>query len=494
MKNNLIPRPPIVVVTGHIDHGKTTLLSYIRKNKAILNESGNITQHISAYEIEVDVENEKRKITFLDTPGHEAFSSLRSRGAKIADIAILIIAADEGFKQQTKEALFHIKANNMPFIVAINKIDKKDSNPDKVKNELSQNEIFLEGRGGDVPCVEISSKDGQNIDLLLEMIVLMSDMREETANQDSFAKGYVLESNIDPKRGIVSTLIITDGTISKGDTIYTTTAESKVRILENFAGQSEPSLSFSSPALVIGFDQLPEPGSKFVAGKNIPQEEIENIKEEAKINFCKNQIIGEYKEGLEEEIINLIVKTDCVGSCEALIESLKVLAKETEAIFKIIDNSIGNVSEKDVKAAESSKAMIINFRVKVDSEVKNYIERNSLKIIEGETVYKIIEQLEQIYLSKQELKPILKARLKILATFNDSKGFKVVGGELFEGQINNKEKFEIKREDILIGTGSINGIQCQKQKVQTLGAINECGLMVNSNEEILKGDILEFYQ
>ncbi len=493
MKNNQEPRPPIVVVTGHIDHGKTTLLSYIRQNKSILNESGNITQHISAYEISIDSEGQKRKITFLDTPGHEAFSSLRSRGAKIADIAVLIIAADEGFKPQTKEALYHIKANNMPFIVAINKIDKKDANPDKVKNELSQNDIFLEGRGGDVPCVEISAKDGQNMELLLEMIVLLSDIKGDTASKEGFAKGYVLESNMDPKRGFTGTLIITDGTLNAGDPIYTFNADGKVRILEDFSGKSAKSLSFSSPAIVIGFENLPEPGSKFVSGKNISQEEIEEVKKASDINLCKNELIGQTEENAEENITNLIIKTDCVGSCEALVESLRVLSREVGVPLKIIDNSIGSIGEKDVKLSETSNAIIINFRVKIDNDVSNYIERNNIKIISGETIYKIIEQLETDFLLTKEDKPVLKARLKILANFNDTKGHKVVGGELFEGQINNKDKFEIKREDLVVGNGSIFGMQCQKQKVQNLGAVSECGLMVDSKEDIKVGDILEFY-
>ena len=237
-KDQIMPRPPIVVVTGHIDHGKTTLLSYIRQNKSILVESGNITQHISAYEIEINIENQKRKITFLDTPGHEAFSSLRSRGAKIADIAILVIAGDEGFKPQTKEALFHIQANNIPFIVAINKMDKPNANAEKVKNELAQNDIFIEGRGGNVPCIEISAKDGTNIDALLEMVVLLSDLSEEKANLNGLAKGFVLESNLDSKCGFMATLIIKDGILKLGDNIITSKSDGKVKILKDFLGNN----------------------------------------------------------------------------------------------------------------------------------------------------------------------------------------------------------------------------------------------------------------
>lgn len=488
-EKQLIPRPPIVVVTGHIDHGKTTLLSYIRQNKSILVESGNITQHIAAYEIEMEVENQKRKITFLDTPGHEAFSSLRSRGAKIADIAILIIAGDEGFKPQTKEALAHIKVNNIPFIVAINKIDKPNVNTEKVKNELAQNDIFIEGRGGDVPCVEISAKDGTNIDSLLEMIILLSDMSEEKANRNNFASGFVLESHLDSKCGYIATLIIKDGTLRLGDNIFTSTTDGKVKILKDFLENNVKELSFSSPAIVIGFDVLPEPGSEFVAGDNIPEEVIQKIKESPTIELCRNQIIGTN----EENIINILIKSDCVGSCEALIYSLTSLAKELNVSFKIIDNNIGNVNEKDAKLAELTNSSIINFRTKIENDIAGFMESNNTKIYYGDTIYAIIEQLENDILSKEEEKPKIGGQIKVLAIFNDTKGYKVIGGEIFEGKININETFVIVREEKEVGKGKIIGIQCQKQKVNTLGSINECGLMIETKDDILINDILKFY-
>ncbi|MFA5230224.1 MAG: GTP-binding protein, partial [Candidatus Paceibacterota bacterium] len=380
-----VARPPIVVVTGHIDHGKTTLLSYIRQNKSILIESGNITQHIAAYEIEIDIENQKRKITFLDTPGHEAFSSLRSRGAKIADIAILIIAADEGFKPQTKEALEHIKINDVPFIVAINKIDKPNANVEKIKNELAQNDIFIEGRGGNVPCIEISAKDGTNIDSLLEMIILLSDLSEEKASYGHIARGFVLESHLDPKCGFTATLIIKDGTLNIGNNILTSNTDGKIKMLKDFLGKNKPTLTFSAPAIVIGFNDLPEPGSEFLAGDNIPVELIAGLKENTAIAFCRNDIIGDNK----EKIINILIKTDCIGSCEALIHSLVTLAKDLNVGFKIIDNNIGNINEKDIKLADLTKSAIINFRMKMENDINNFIEAKNIKIYYGDTIYEI---------------------------------------------------------------------------------------------------------
>lgn len=484
-----VARPPIVVVTGHIDHGKTTLLSYIRQNKSILIESGNITQHIAAYEIEIDIENQKRKITFLDTPGHEAFSSLRSRGAKIADIAILIIAADEGFKPQTKEALDHIKANDIPFIVAINKIDKPNANVEKVKNELAQNDIFIEGRGGNVPCIEISAKNGTNIDSLLEMIILLSDLLEEKANYNNVARGFVLESHLDPKCGFTATLIIKDGTLRIGDNIITTNTDGKIKILKDFLGKNKTALIFSAPAIVVGFNDLPEPGSEFLAGNNIPAELIAGLKATESIEFCRNQTLGDNK----EKIINILIKTDCIGSCEALIHSLNTLAKDLNVSFKIIDNNIGNINEKDIKLADLTKSAIINFRMKTENDINSFIESKNIKIYYGDTIYEILEQLENDILSQEEDIPKIAGQLKILATFNDAKGFKVVGGEVFDGKINVNDSFEAERNNQVIGKGKIVGIQCQKQKVNSLGSVNECGLMVDTKVDLTINDLLKIY-
>jgi len=488
-EKKLVSRPPIVVVTGHIDHGKTTLLSYIRQNKSILIESGNITQHIAAYEIEIDVENQKRKITFLDTPGHEAFSSLRSRGAKIADIAILIIAADEGFKPQTKEALAHIKANNIPFVVAINKIDRPNANAEKIKNELAQNDIFIEGRGGNVPCIEISAKDGTNVDSLLEMIILLSDISEEKAGAENLAQGFILESHLDPKCGYTATVIIKDGVIHLGDNIITLNTDGKIKMLKDFLNHNIKSLTFSSPAVVVGFNDLPEPGSEFLAGDNIPEEEIKKLKEIASLELCRNQIIGNNN----EKIFNILIKTDFIGSCEALIHSLKTLAEDLNVSFKIIDNNIGNINEKDVKLADLTKSSIINFRMKIESDVINFLETKNIKIYYGDTIYAIIEQLENYILSKEENKPKVMGQVKILATFNDTKGYKVIGGEIFDGKINVGDEFVIERAETEIGKGKILGIQCQKQKVSNLGSINECGLMIETKAELEINDILKLY-
>jgi len=274
----LVPRPPVVVVMGHIDHGKTSLLDFIRNTRVTLQESGNITQHIGAYEIEIPLSQDKslpaetRKITFLDTPGHEAFATLRSRGAQVADIAILIIAADEGVMPQTKEALYHIKAAGIPFIVAINKIDKPNANPEKVKNELSELGVFLEGRGGDVPCVEISAKTGENVDELLELILLLADLNNFQANKLAPAQGVVLESHLDNKRGITATLLIKNGTFHLGDKIYTSNTQGKIKIIENFLGKPINEASFSSPVIVVGFEDLPLPGSLFICAESLDED------------------------------------------------------------------------------------------------------------------------------------------------------------------------------------------------------------------------------
>jgi len=265
-EKNIIERPPIIVVMGHIDHGKSTLLDYIRKTNVVEGESGGITQHISAYEVHhKDKNGSDHRITFLDTPGHEAFSAMRARGAVLADIAILIVSAEDGIKAQTMEAYNEIKNSKTPFIVAINKIDKPNANPEKVKNELLEKEIYLEGYGGDIPYVEISAKTGQGIPEILDMMLLIAELEELKADTSVNGQGIVIESNVDPKKGISATLVITDGTLKKGMCISAGESISPVRLIENFLGESVPEATFSSPVRITGFNSVPKVGSKFVA-------------------------------------------------------------------------------------------------------------------------------------------------------------------------------------------------------------------------------------
>jgi len=494
MSETLTPRPPIVVIMGHIDHGKTTLLDYIRKSRVALKESGNITQHVGAYEITLPHEGQQKRITFLDTPGHEAFASIRSRGAKLADIAILILAADEGVMPQTKEALFHIKAANIPYIVAINKIDKPGINLEKIKSALAKEEIYLEGRGGDVPCVEISAKDGTNVDQLLELILLISEMGELKADLNKNAEGIVIESRMDPKRGICATLVITDGTLNYGDKINVDTCEGKIKMLEDFQGNNVTKLSFSSPALVVGFECLPTPGTKFICGE-ITAEQKESLKLEQE-TYCKTKLVGENP----EKVIPVAIKADFVGSCEALVFALDSLAKELNVSFNIIKNNVGHVTETDLKALDNTiETYLICFRVKIDPSLNTFISQHPIKIFSGETIYQILDQMkEAIQTQTQNSGPVKKATFKVSALFNNIKGDQLIGGDVIEGEIFLKDKFKLMRivEEISTesGEGQVKNIQCSKQNVLHIGSPNECGILVSCETDIQKDDLLEFYK
>jgi len=489
------PRPPIVVIMGHIDHGKTTLLDYIRKSRVALKESGNITQHVGAYEIDVQNEGHKKRITFLDTPGHEAFVSIRSRGAKLADIAILIIAADEGVMPQTKEALFHIKAANIPYIIALNKIDKPGLNLEKIKSALAKEEIYLEGRGGDVPCVEISAKDGTNVDQLLELILLIAEMNELHANPNSDAEGIVIESKMDPRRGICATLVITNGTLHYGDKINMDNGEGKIKMLEDFQGNNIKEASFSSPVLVVGFENLPTPGTRFICG-DITEEEKQLLVEEENSNFCKTKLVGENP----DQVIPVAIKADFIGSCEALVFAMDSLAKELNVSFNIIQNSVGHVSETDLKSLNSEiETYLICFRVKIEPSLTNFIFNKPIKVFSGDTIYQILDQIKETIQNKSANNgPTKKAELKVLALFNDIKGDQLIGGEVTEGEIYLKETCKIKRlvEEILteMGEGKVKNIRTQKENVSHIGSPNECGILITSETKIEKGDILEFYK
>ncbi|MCK4805835.1 MAG: GTP-binding protein, partial [Candidatus Pacebacteria bacterium] len=357
----LVSRPPIIVVLGHVDHGKTSLLDYIRKTKIVEKESGGITQHIGAYEIEV----EGKKITFIDTPGHEAFSKIRSRGAKVADVAILVVAADEGVKPQTKESLKDIEEAQIPFVTAITKIDKQGANLEKVKNELSEAGVLLEGRGGDVPVSGVSSKTGQGIDEFLELILLLSEMQELKANPNNQASGVVIESHLDRFRGITASLIITDGTLRLRDNVVADQIEGKVKILEDFQGKPISEATFSSPVKVVGFEKSVPVGTKFLAG--CTRDKMTDLSEELKV-------IGKELGDKDSKIkIPLIIKSDTSGSGEALEHVIAQLGEKNNWFFLLLRNETGDISEGDFKIVLSGKTLIIGFRVRKRPEINNIL-------------------------------------------------------------------------------------------------------------------------
>lgn len=489
-------RPPVVVVMGHIDHGKSTLLDYIRSTKVVEKEAGGITQHMSAYEVEVDNPEKKNKerITFLDTPGHESFQAIRARGAKVADIAILVVAADDGVKPQTLEALKCIKEEKIPFIVAINKIDKPDANVERTKNNLAENEIYLEGLGGDVPFVEISAKKGQNIPGLLELIILVAELENLEGNPNDLAEGVILESNLDPKKGIVATLIITNGTLKKGMFVVSEKSLAPLRIMEDFLGEKIEEASFSSPIRIIGWNQMPKVGAAFQTfeKKKEAEKSIASYKEPEEI-----QVVNQSNTGGEEKVtIPIVLKADTAGSLEALEHELKKLDNE-RIVFKIVSSGIGTITENDVKSSISTedKAVILGFNVKTDNSAEILANREGITIQQFDIIYKMTEWLKTdlAKLLPKIMVEEITGTAKILKVFSQQKNSQIIGGRVEEGAMT-KSDFRIRRRENIVGEGKVKELQSKKEKVGEVKEGAEFGANIESKISISAGDVLEFFK
>ena len=377
---NLKSRPPIVVVLGHVDHGKTTLLDYIRKTSVAEKESGGITQHIGAYQID----HEGKKITFIDTPGHEAFSQMRSRGAKVADIAILIVAAEEGIKPQTKEVISHIKKFKISVVVALNKIDKPEANAAKVAGELAKEGIVVESQGGKVPSVNISAKNGQGVDELLEVLLLVAEMEELKADPKKSAEGVIIESYQNSQRGPTATLLVRDGILRKGDIVVCGDSWGGIRILEDFQGNSVEEAPPSTPAVVVGFNEAPTVGERFLA--------VSSEKEAKSQLVTKEKKMIEIKKG--EKALSLILKADVKGSLEAIEGTLSNIKHEGIDI-NILKSEVGDISESDTKLAYSTSSTIIGFRVKASTFIFNLAKRQGVRIKSFEVIYELVEEVKK---------------------------------------------------------------------------------------------------
>lgn len=463
---NLFARPPVVVVMGHIDHGKTSLLDYIRKTKVAAREAGGITQHLGAYEIE----HQGKRITFIDTPGHEAFATIRQRGAHVADIALLVIAADEGLKPQSIEALNFIKQEKLPFIVVLNKIDRPGANPDKIRQELSEHEVFVEQWGGKVPSIETSAITGQGIDELLEIITLLGEIEELKSDPTLPAEGVVLESAIDARRGIVTTLLVLNGTLNVGDIIHTSTASAKVKLIENFLGKRVKQIGASSPCLIIGWEQQPLVGEHF---SEEPQKKS--------IVPLPTQPAEITTQQTNTKTSNFILKADVSGSLEALALMCTKLFEELGITYRFINQSIGDISLNDLKLAETSNAMIIAFNSKLDAEAKHYFKPEKIMLIQGNIIYRLLEEL-RTHLEKvtnPNYENII-AKLTVLAVFSgrDKKNRQLIGGQLFEGKIKPGIKFNIVRNEEKIGTGKVLSIKKNKEEIKEAESPVECGIRV----------------
>lgn len=492
-------RPPVVVVMGHVDHGKSTLLDYIRQSNTVDGEAGGITQHLAAYEVEREAEDtsgEKRtrKITFLDTPGHAAFSAIRTRGAKTADIAILVVAADDGVKEQTLEAIKIIKEEEIPYIVAINKIDKDGADVIRTKTSLSENEIYVEGFGGSISAVEVSALEGTGIGDLLDTILLTAELEELKVDPSLPAEGVVIESNLDAKKGISATLIIKNGTLSSGQAVVSGKSFAPVRIMEDFTGKQIKEATVSSPIQIIGWDTMPVVGTTFTSFKN-KKDALKHIESVEDTDVLDTNLAPDGT--ADKAVIPIIIKADTTGSLEAVLHEIKKLPTD-RAFLKVLAAEVGPITEKDIKTAQTDeKTIIVGFNTSVETAARGAIERiGGITPATFTIIYELAEWLGKEFeerTPKVETEEI-KGNAKILRVFSAKKDKQVVGGKVKEGKLVVNEKVNILRRDNQIGKGTIRQLQQQKQEVREVNEGNECGMMIESRVEIAEGDRIEAFE
>ncbi|KKU50666.1 MAG: translation initiation factor IF-2 [Candidatus Sungbacteria bacterium RIFCSPLOWO2_02_FULL_47_9] len=483
-KNAEHTRPPIVVIMGHVDHGKTKTLDYIRKTKVMESESGGITQHIGAYE----AEHNGKKITFIDTPGHEAFTAMRSRGARVADIAVLVVAADEGVKPQTKESIQIIKKTNIPFVVALNKMDKGGADANRVKKELAESEVLVEGWGGQVPVVEISAKEGKNIDELLETILLLAELQELKSDPAKNAEGVVIESHRDARRGVTTTLLLREGSLRKGEFLALGGFVEGVRILENFTGKPIEEARASMPVVISSLDHIPVVGDTFMSFKTRSEAEAHAKMQESKELSPKRAETAVVE---EKPMLALVLKSDVSGSQEALDAILASLVYP-EVGVKILKSELGDIGESDIKTAIVGHALVAGFRVKVVPATKQLAEANNINIIVKDVIYDLVDAIkaEMSDLITPTINRVELGKAKILATFKSSGSKQIVGGRVLEGKLKNGAKLEIVRQSVPSGEAKILQLQQNKKNVETVAAGFEFGIMAAGDGKIQEGDTI----
>ena len=497
-EEDLVTRPPVIVVMGHVDHGKTSLLDTIRKTNVIEGEAGGITQAIGAYKVKVN----DREITFLDTPGHEAFTAMRARGAQITDIAILVVAANDGVMPQTIEAINHAKSAGIPIIVAINKIDLPDANPDKVKQELMAYDLVPEEWGGDTIFVPISAKNGTNIDQLLEMVLLEADMLELKANPHKQAKGAVIEAKLDKARGAIATVLVQRGTLDAGDTIVVGSSIGRIRAMKDDKGRTVKSAGPSTPVEIMGLTEVPEAGDTFYEVKNekVAKHLIERRKRQAReqaINQATKVTLDNLFSQMEEgklKVLNLIVKADVQGSVEAVKQSLEKLENE-EVKVKVIHSAVGAVNQSDVTLAKVSNAIIIAFNVRPDNVAKEEAKKDEVEIKQYSVIYQAIEDVEMAM--KGMLEPKYEEKVignaEVRQTFRISNVGTIAGAYVISGKVERNAGVRVIRDNVVIHDGRLATLKRFKDDVKEVGKGFECGMQIENYNDIKEGDIIEVY-
>ncbi|MFT5831752.1 MAG: translation initiation factor IF-2 [Candidatus Paceibacteria bacterium] len=486
--SNVIKRPPVVVVVGHIDHGKSTLLDTIRKSNVVDGEAGGITQHLSAYVVpHTTSEGVLETITFLDTPGHSAFQKMRLRGADVADVAILMVSAEDGVKPQTLEALESIKAADIPYVVAINKIDKSGANIERTQSSLIENEIYIEGMGGDIPWVGVSAKEGTGIPELLDLVILTADLNELQGDTNAPAKGKVIEGLADPKRGNTATLIITEGTLKSGDFVVSGTAYSPVRIMEDAEGKNIREASLSTPVRIVGFNDIPVVGGEFITVSS--KKEAETMITETANAVPVDQSI---KRRPKLPVVPVLIKADALGTIEAIQHELDKF--ETDRIIvKVVATGVGDITSQDVQnVGATENAIVVGFNVKVDRAAEDVAERINVEIKTFDIIYELADWLTEALKGRTpELKEeVITGSVKILKHFSMQKNTHVMGGRVDEGVMKLGQSVQILRRDIEIGKGVIRNLQQAKSDVKEVNE-GEFGMQLETKTEITAGDYLK---
>ncbi|MDP4087801.1 MAG: translation initiation factor IF-2 [Bacillota bacterium] len=494
---NLEKRPPVVTVMGHVDHGKTSLLDAIRKSRVTETEAGGITQHIGAYTVNINDE----KITFLDTPGHEAFTSMRARGAQITDIVILVVAADDGIMPQTEEAISHCKAANVPMIVAVNKIDKPDANPDRVKQELTEFGLLAEDWGGDTIVVPVSAKAKQGIDDLLEMVILTSEMLELKASPSRKAKGTVIEAKLDKGRGPVASLLVQNGTLHVGDSILVGSTYGKIRAMFDDKGKKIKSAGPSIPVEVLGLSEVPSAGDRFnvVRDEKTARAMAESRKEKVKDQqqsghrVSLEDLYSQIKEGKVKEL-DLIVKADVQGSVEAMRQSLEKLSTDDVKV-RVLHGGVGAITETDVTLASASNAIIIGFNVRPDVNAADIAEKEKVDIKTYRIIYNAIEDVKSamIGMLEPDYKEVVLGRVEIRQTYKISNVGTIAGCYVLDGKITRNSDIRVIRNGIVILDSKLASLKRFKDDAKEVAAGYECGLSIEKFNDIKEGDIVEAY-
>ncbi len=499
-EEDLLPRPPIVTVMGHVDHGKTSLLDYIRKANVIAGEAGGITQHIGAYNVEL---SDGRHITFLDTPGHEAFTAMRARGAKVTDLAIIIVAADDDVMPQTVEAINHASAAGVPMVFAINKIDKPTANPDKIKEQLSAMNYLVEEWGGKYQSQDISAKKGLGVDELMEKVLLEAEMLDLKANPDRAAIGSVIESSLDKGRGYVATVLVQNGTLRVGDVVLAGTHYGKIKAMFNERNQRVKEAGPSTPVLILGLNGAPTAGDTF----NVLETEQEAREIAGKREQLQRELGLRTKKrlGLEElgrrralddfHELNLVVKGDVDGSIEALSDSLIKLSTP-EVQVNVLHKGVGAISESDVTLAAASDAIIIGFQVRPSGAARKEAEKEGVEIRLYSVIYKAIEEVKDAMegMLAPEIKEEITGNAEVLQTYHISKVGTIAGAIVRDGKIKRTSKVRLIRDGIVVYTGELGSLKRFKDDVKDVVSGYDCGLSIQGYNDVREGDIIEAYE